>query len=56
MAKRNLLDVDYAQLNNFSSVVLFNTAPRKQRKTLPGAYSVERIISRWRSNNVSENL
>jgi hypothetical protein len=39
------------------SVVSFNTAPRKQRKTLPGAYSVERIISRRRSNiNVSENL
>ena len=53
MAKRNILEIDYAQLNDFSSVVMFNTTPRRKRKTLPGAYSVERIISRRSINNVS---
>ena len=53
MAKTNILEIDYAQLKNFSSVVMFNTPPKKQRKTLPSAYSMERIISRRSSNNVS---
>ena len=54
MAKRRILEVDYAQLNNFSSVVLYNNPPRRQQKTLPGSYSVERIISRRSINNVSK--
>ena len=33
MAKRSILEVDYAQFNNFLSVVLYNNPPRRQRKT-----------------------
>ena len=56
MAKRNVPGVDYAQLNNFMSVVLYNTAPKRTRKTLPGVYNVERIILRRNFNNVSEKM
>ena len=44
-------DVHYAQLNNFSSVVLYNnTAPRKKKgKT----FQVERIIGRKKEKHVS---
>jgi hypothetical protein len=34
MATRKRNDVDYKQLDNISSVVLYNTAPKRKRKTL----------------------
>ena len=39
------LPINYRQLNEFSSVVLFDTTPRKKRGRL---YDVERIIARRR--------
>ena len=53
MAKRNVPGVDCAQL---TSVVLYNTAPKRTSKILPGVYNVERIISRRNFNNVSEKM
>ncbi len=43
-SKRLSARVDYVQLDNFSSVVLYNnTAPRRKKGKI---YEVERIISR----------
>jgi hypothetical protein len=56
MATRKRNDVDYKQLDNISSVVLYNTAPKRKRKTLLTLYIVERIISKRRTKNVSKNL
>ncbi len=56
MAARKRSHIDYEQLNSFSSVVLYNTAPKKRRKTLPSLYTVERIITRRKMKNVSKNF
>ena len=52
-AKRALAAVDYQQLDSFSSVVLYDTAERKRRKTYRNKYTVERIIHRRKAGNVS---
>ena len=49
-SKRLSTRVDYVQLDNFSSVVLYNTAPRRKKGKI---YEVERIIIRKKQKRVS---
>ena len=56
MAIKRSRNVDYEQLDNISSVMLYNTAPKRRRKILPTTYFIERIISMRRTKYVSENF
>ena len=51
--KRARFAHNYQQLHNIFSVVLWHTQRQERRKTYPKAYSVERIIRRRNSGNVS---
>lgn len=52
-SKRALAAVDYQQLDSFLSVVLYDTANGKWRKTYHNKYTVERIIHQRKAGNVS---
>jgi hypothetical protein len=54
--KRCLLEVDYAQLNALSSVVLYDTKKSKKRSKNNRIYDVERIIERRNVKHVSFSL
>ena len=45
-SRRKCGKVDYTQLNSFSSVVLYDSAPSASRSKKGKLYEVERIISR----------
>ncbi|KAJ7375134.1 La ribonucleoprotein [Desmophyllum pertusum] len=53
--KRRVSKIDYQQLHNLSSVVLYDT-PKKKLKTYPQTYNVERIIYRRKVRNDHEYL
>ena len=48
--KRHAFPVDYAQLHNVSSVVLYDTSSRKSKRSK--LYDVERIIERRKTKHV----
>ena len=48
--KRRVFPVDYAQLHNVSSVVLYDTSSRKSKRSK--LYDVERIIERRKTKHV----
>lgn len=52
-SKRALAAVDYQQLDSFLSVVLYDTANGKWRKTYRNKYTVEWIIHQRKAGNVS---
>ncbi|CAB4009621.1 Hypothetical predicted protein, partial [Paramuricea clavata] len=56
MAMRKRPAVNYRELNNFLSVILYNTTPKAKRATLPSTYKVERIISKRKVKNDHEYL
>ena len=52
-SRRKCGKVDYTQLNSFSSVVLYDSAPSASRSKKGKLYEVERIISRRKVRRVS---
>ena len=48
---KRALEIDYKQLDSFSSVVLYDTVPRKTNGTK--LYEVERVVRRKRIRYVS---